>query len=98
MSLVPVIGFTAAFLTTAAFIPQAWRAWRTKRTFAISLPAYLAQAAGMLFWLAYGVLIDDAPLIVSSIAGLAVAVAVLYLKIRYDAPPLGLTPKGKRAA
>ncbi|MEM6830804.1 MAG: PQ-loop domain-containing transporter, partial [Bacteroidota bacterium] len=40
MSSLQLLGFAAAFCTTAAFLPQAIKTIRSKATHAISLPMY----------------------------------------------------------
>ncbi len=44
---------------------------------------FLAFAAGVLLWLAYGILIGATPIIVANSVTLALAVAILAMKIRY---------------
>lgn len=83
MSLISMIGFVAAALTTAAFVPQAVRAWRTRQTRDLSLPTFGILSAGVALWLVYGLLIGDAPLIVSNTVTLCVAATLLVLKLRH---------------
>ncbi len=77
------IGAAAAVLTTAAFAPQAIKAWRTRSTDDISLAMFLILMAGIALWLAYGVLIRDTPLIVANSVTLVLAGAILAAKIRF---------------
>lgn len=83
MSLVSLIGFAAAALTTAAFVPQAVRAWRTRQTRDLSLVTFSILCAGVALWLVYGLLIGDGPLIASNLVTLCVAVTLLALKLRH---------------
>ena len=53
----------AAILTTAAFVPQALHIIRHRETKAISLVMYVAFASGVAFWLLFGVLIHNWPII-----------------------------------
>ena len=55
----------AATLTTVAFVPQAWHIIRHKETKAISLHMYVAFAIGVAFWLVFGFMICNWPMIVS---------------------------------
>ena len=82
MSLVELVGFTAASLTTFAFVPQVVRTIRTRDTAAISLWTYLLFCAGVALWLAYGVLRADLPVILANVVTLAFAGTVLVLKLR----------------
>jgi MtN3 and saliva related transmembrane protein len=52
MDLPDFLGYTAATLSTAAFIPQVWRTFRTKDVSGISLRMYSIFTAGIAVWLA----------------------------------------------
>jgi MtN3 and saliva related transmembrane protein len=73
----------AATLTTGAFVPQALHIIRHKDTRAISLYMYLAFAMGVLLWLVFGVLIGNWPIIVSNAITLALAIAIIAMKLKY---------------
>jgi MtN3 and saliva related transmembrane protein len=77
------IGFMAAILTTVSFAPQAIKAWRTRSTQDVSLTMFVILVAGIMLWLTYGLLIDDAPLIIANAVTLALAGAILVAKIRF---------------
>ncbi|MBC8013442.1 MAG: SemiSWEET transporter [Methyloceanibacter sp.] len=73
----------AATLTTAAFVPQALHIIRHKETRAISLFMYISFAAGVGFWLLFGLLIGNWPIIVSNAITLALALAIIAMKLKY---------------
>ncbi len=50
-------------LTTAAFLPQVLRTWRTRSTSDISLGMFVTYVTGILLWLIYGLMLGDIPLI-----------------------------------
>lgn len=77
------IGIAAALLTTAAFAPQAIKAWRYRSTRDISLAMFTMMVAGIILWLIYGILIDDVPLILANAVTLILASAILVAKIRF---------------
>ena len=83
MTLATIVGFAASFCTTAAFLPQVLRTWRSKSTRDISLPTYLGYSVGLALWLAYGLMVRDAPLIVSNAITLILALTILGLKLRH---------------
>ena len=83
MNGVEFIGYAAAFLTTAAFVPQVVRAWRTHSTHDFSLVLFVMLNLGIFLWLVYGVLIQDPPLIAANLVTGVLAASILYLKIRY---------------
>ena len=73
----------AAALTTGAFVPQALHILRHKETRAISLLMYVAFASGVALWLVFGVMIDNWPMIVANAVTLALALAIVGMKLRY---------------
>ncbi len=78
-----LIGYTAATLTTAAFVPQAWLTWRTRRADGVSLGMYSIFALGVAMWLIYGVLLGSWPMIAANSITLLLAVFILSMKIRH---------------
>lgn len=75
------LGFAAAALTTAAFVPQAWMTSRTRDVSGISLAMYSAFTLGIVLWLVYGIRLGAWPLIVANTITLVLAGAVLAMKI-----------------
>jgi MtN3 and saliva related transmembrane protein len=81
--LVDLIGSLAGVLTTAAFVPQAVRVWRTRSARDISLWMYLVFLAGVALWLIYGLLIGSVPVIAANVVTFALALFILIVKIRH---------------
>ena len=77
------IGSAAAILTTTAFIPQAWRGWRTRHTADISLGMYILFTLGVVLWLTYGILLESWPIIIANSVTLLLAGTVLAMKIKF---------------
>ncbi len=77
------IGMAAALLTTAAYAPQAIKAWRSRSTRDVSLAMFSMMVAGIVLWLVYGILIADVPLIVANAVTLVLVGAILVAKIRF---------------
>jgi len=80
------MGFVAAFLTTAAFVPQLIRIVRMRSAREISLPTFLMFSLGVFLWLLYGICIGSRPVIASNCVTLVLSVSILVLKLRYDRP------------
>ncbi len=78
------IGFFSGFCTTIAFIPQAYKVWKTKSTKDISLWMFLIFTAGVAGWLVYGVLTDNLPIIFAYIVTLFLAFLILVAKIKFN--------------
>jgi MtN3 and saliva related transmembrane protein len=76
-------GFSAAILTTMCWVPQAVKTIRDRETRAISLPATLLFAAGLVLWLAYGIALMKWPLIAANAVTLSLILVIIGLKLRY---------------
>ena len=83
MNLVTTLGLSAAFCTTASFLPQAIKTIQTKNTSGISLSMYSLFAFGTLLWFLYGVASSDTPVLVANGITLIFAVVILIYKIKY---------------
>jgi MtN3 and saliva related transmembrane protein len=81
MTLPDAIGYLAATLTTASFVPQALLTLRTRNVSGISLGMYSAFTAGVALWLVYGISIGELPIIVANALTLALAATILTMKI-----------------
>jgi MtN3 and saliva related transmembrane protein len=75
-----IIGYFAAFLTTVAFIPQAYQSWKTRDLSGISLPMYTLFTSGVTLWLVYGFYIDSMPIVIANAITLVLSTIVLTLK------------------
>lgn len=78
-----LIGYGAAALTTAAFVPQAVKSWTTRDLSGISLSMYSLFTLGVGLWLVYGLFIGSWPVILANGITLALAGMVLGLKFRH---------------
>jgi MtN3 and saliva related transmembrane protein len=76
-------GYTAAFLTSVSFIPQAVMTIRTRNTSGISRGMYLMFTVGVALWLVYGIALESWPMILANTLTLALAGTVLALKLRF---------------
>lgn len=83
MHLQEFIGYLAAVLTTCSFVPQAWHTFRTRDVSGISLGMYMVFGCGVALWLAYGLLLAAWPIVVANAITLALALAILVMKLRY---------------
>ena len=86
MSAVTVIGLVAAALTTASFVPQVAKAYRSRSSADLSLGMYGLFTAGIALWLIYGILTDDLPIIVANVVTLALVSAILVHIVRFRTP------------
>jgi MtN3 and saliva related transmembrane protein len=75
------VGYTAAALTSVAFLPQLIRTWRTRSTADLSLGTLAAQTSGVGLWILYGVGIGSTPVILSNVLTFALTATLLVLKL-----------------
>ena len=83
LQLAETIGYIAATLTTASFVPQAWHTFRTKDVRGISLGMYSAFTAGIALWLVYGWMLSAWPIVIANTITLVLASLILGMKLRY---------------
>lgn len=100
------LGYAAATLTTASFVPQALLSLRTRDVRGISAGMYGVFTVGVALWLAYGVALGAWPIIAANAVTLALAGTILATKLGVErsrareqsnpAPGRGLTGKNDR--
>ena len=78
------IGLAAGTFTTAAYLPQVYKTWRTKAVEDISLTMYWSLTLGIFLWLIYGICIRALAVILANGVSLALTLGILRLKIVYD--------------
>jgi MtN3 and saliva related transmembrane protein len=78
-----IIGFTAAILTTGAFLPQVYKTWKTKDVSGLSLPMLLIFFIGIVGWLVYGVLMESPSMIFANSITVVSSFLLVYFKIKY---------------
>ncbi len=83
MDFTQIIGSMAAIMTTSAFVPQALKIIKTKSTKDISLGMYIILTTGILFWLIYGFLLKQPPIIFANTIGFSLTLTILILKIKF---------------
>ncbi|WP_285906923.1 SemiSWEET family sugar transporter [Pseudodesulfovibrio pelocollis] len=79
--IVEIIGIVAGCCTTASFVPQVIRTWRTRSVADISLRMYLLLCLGVSLWLVYGALIGSPAVLLANAATLLLAAAILGMKL-----------------
>ena len=84
MTNLDVLGLVATCFTTASFIPQVVRTWKTRDVSGISLPTYIIITIGLALWLAYGLFRQDLPLIVANSVMVVLTFSISAMKIAFD--------------
>ncbi len=83
MNYIEIIGFIAAVLTTAAFLPQVYKTWKTKDVSSLSLPMLFLFFIGIVAWLVYGFLKNSPPMIFANSITVVSSFLLIYFKIKY---------------
>ena len=77
------IGIAAGIVTTACWLPQLAKFWRTKSTKDLSLVTQAAFTFGVLLWFFYGIALERPAIILANGVTLALSAAILAMKLRY---------------
>ena len=83
LNYIDIIGLCAAVLTTAAFLPQVYKTWKTKDVAALSLPMLSMFFVGVFMWLGYGLLLSSLSLILANSITLVSVLLLFIFKIKY---------------
>jgi MtN3 and saliva related transmembrane protein len=81
VSLIDWIGYLAATLTTASFVPQAWLTFKTRDVSGISMGMYSAFTTGIALWLSYGILISAWPIVIANTITFFLAAGILGMRV-----------------
>ncbi len=86
-----VVGVAAGICSMSSFVPQIVKIVRERNAASVSLHMYLVTVAGFILWIGYGVLLHSWPVWLSNAVNLALAAAILGLRLRYGggSPPGG---------
>jgi MtN3 and saliva related transmembrane protein len=77
------VGSVAAACTTLCWLPQSVKIIREKRTEGISLITQSMFTFGTALWAAYGLLLNNRPVLYANGVTLVFSLAILILKLRY---------------
>ena len=81
---IDLFGFSAALLTTIAFLPQLYKTWKTKSADDVSLIMLILFITGLICWIIYGVKIHSTPILVANIITFIFNFSILILKLSYN--------------
>jgi MtN3 and saliva related transmembrane protein len=77
-----VIGLSAAFLTTSAFIPQVYKIYKEKNADGISLLMYIILLIGVILWLIYGILISSLSIVIANGITALLQLSIIIFKLK----------------
>ena len=84
LNYIEFFGFSAALLTTIAFLPQLYKTWKTKSADDVSLIMLILFIIGLICWIIYGLKINSLPILVANIITFIFNFSILILKITYS--------------
>ena len=77
-----VIGLSAAFLTTSAFIPQVYKIYKEKNADGISLTMYIILFIGVILWFVYRLLIGSLSIIIANGVTALLQLSIIIFKLK----------------
>ena len=78
-----IIGLLAACITTASFLPQVFKTYKTKDTSGLSLTMYIAFFIGIVLWLIYGIQLNSLPMILANVITAMLSLFLIIMKLKY---------------
>jgi MtN3 and saliva related transmembrane protein len=84
MNNIEILGYVAAFFTTAAAIPQLIKIIKTKHAGDVSIIMFLMTFIGVFLWLLYGLLLNSQPLIVANVLSAIIIASIIFSKLKYN--------------
>ena len=78
------IGIIAGILVLSSFIPQLYKAYKTKKMQDVSIYLMGLIASGMFLWVIYGLIRKDPVIVGTNISGFILNIILIALKLRYD--------------
>lgn len=83
MNAIQLLGLLAGSLTTAAFLPQVFKTWKSRSAKDLSLGMFSLFCLGVAMWLVYGLMVNDVPVIAANLVTLLLASTLLFFKLRF---------------
>ena len=78
-----VIGLIAACITTASFLPQVYKTYKTKDTSGLSLTMHFTFFIGIVLWLLYGIHLNSLPMILANSITAVSSLFLVIMKLKY---------------
>ncbi len=76
-----VIGYIAGGLTTAAFVPQVLKSWRSRSVEDFSTGMLILFNLGVVLWIVYGWMMAATPIVVANAITLLLTMPLLLAKL-----------------
>ena len=76
-----IVSGIAATLTTAAFVPQAYKIIQSREAAGVSLWMHVTFAVGVAFWFVLGVLIWNWPMMIANVVTFILTLVIVGMKL-----------------
>ncbi|MFZ5973607.1 MAG: SemiSWEET family sugar transporter [Bacteroidota bacterium] len=83
MTAIELVGHFGAFLTSVTFIPQVYKAWKTRSVGDLSLTMMLIVVTSTVVWLVYGIALLLWPVIVANTIVCVLSLVLIYFKFAF---------------
>ncbi len=83
-TIIEILGYISATLTTIAFLPQIIKTVKTKSAKDVSMGMFVLFTCGVFLWIVYGFLTMAMPVLIANAVIFCLALAQIILKIKYD--------------
>ena len=83
MNFTEILGIFAGLATTSAYVPQAYKVYKTKKTGDLSAWMFILSNSGLALWFIYGVRNHAISIILANGITLALGLYILIMKIRH---------------
>ena len=83
MTWIEAVGHFGAFLSSVTFIPQVYKAWRSKSVGDLSMTMIIIVFTSTLVWLVYGVNLSLLPVIICNSIMAVLTMLLIYFKLTF---------------
>lgn len=80
---IEILGLIAALLTTAAFLPQVYKTYKSKDVSSLSMPMLLLFFVGIILWFIYGIIIESFSLMMANGITIGSYALLIFFKLKY---------------
>ncbi|MET2986171.1 SemiSWEET family sugar transporter [Aureibaculum conchae] len=80
---IEILGLLAGGLTTAAFVPQVYKTYKSKSADSLSLTMFMVFFVGIILWLIYGIYVNSLAMMVTNSITAALSLLLIYFKLTY---------------
>lgn len=84
MDSITLLGLAAGLLTTASFLPQVLKTWKTRSAGDLSYGMIVLFTSGISLWLLYGIRIQSLPIILANAVTILLLLILFGMKIQFE--------------